>query len=523
MIRRHTTTLRLALMAADAASAVALFVVVSIIRFGVERWSSAWTDVGVDPIPLAAGFAATWTTILWVLGLYRLRARWSWRSDVLDVARATILLALFTFTALFWFKLPNVSRLFLILLLGAQGGVTLASRLALRAFFRWIRGRGYNARFVLVVGTGPEAERFANRVEARRELGLRVIGHVAVAASSVAAAVSAGARSAAAAGASLAPAPPSSSARLGAGPGGVSDSSDDPPPELALADPGLAPAAVSRPILGDLETIEQILHEHVVDEVAICLPPAAWPIVEPVTRLCEEVGKIVRIPLDRVNLSLPGARLEDFEGTPILSFVYGPDRAVALVLKRMLDVVLAAVALVVLSPLLLAVAAVIRLREGPPILFRQVRVGLHGRPFVLYKFRTMVPDAEARLAELLDLNEIDGQAFKLSNDPRLTPTGRILRRASLDELPQFWNVLRGEMSIVGPRPPLPREVAAYDLWHRRRLSMKPGITGLWQVSARREEDFDRWVELDLAYIDRWSLWLDFKIMARTIPAMLQGR
>ncbi|GIW19978.1 MAG: hypothetical protein KatS3mg065_0274 [Chloroflexota bacterium] len=234
-------------------------------------------------------------------------------------------------------------------------------------------------------------------------------------------------------------------------------------------------------------------------------------------------GRSSGSPSRSVAFTLPGGRLEDFDGTPILSLVYGPDRAVGLALKRVLDILGAAFALVILSPILLGIAALIRLREGPPILFRQTRIGLHGRPFTLYKFRTMIPDAEARLDELLALNEVDGQAFKLSNDPRLTRTGRFLRRTSLDELPQFWNVLRGEMSIVGPRPPLPREVAAYDLWHRRRLSMKPGITGLWQVSARHEEDFDRWVELDLAYIDRWSLWLDLKIMARTIPAMLQGR
>ena len=135
----------------------------------------------------------------------------------------------------------------------------------------------------------------------------------------------------------------------------------------------------------------------------------------------------------------------------------------------------------------------------------------------------MVPDAEARLAELEALNEVRGNAFKVTRDPRLSRTGRWLRTTSVDELPQFWNVLRGEMSIVGPRPPLPREVAGYDIWHRRRLSMKPGITGLWQVGARHESDFDRWVEIDLDYIDRWSLWLDVKIMLRTIPAMLLGQ
>jgi len=158
-----------------------------------------------------------------------------------------------------------------------------------------------------------------------------------------------------------------------------------------------------------------------------------------------------------------------------------------------------------------------------PVLFQQTRVGLHGRPFKVAKFRSMSPDAEGRLEELRIQNEIRGPAFKLTNDPRLTRTGRVLRATSLDELPQIWNVLLGQMSLVGPRPPLPSEVEGYDLWHRRRLSMKPGITGLWQVQGRREEDFDRWVELDLAYIDRWSIWLDVKIIARTIPAMFQGR
>ncbi len=192
-------------------------------------------------------------------------------------------------------------------------------------------------------------------------------------------------------------------------------------------------------------------------------------------------------------------------------------------LKRIIDLGVGGLALDLLLPLLGIVGAVVWFRDGRPILFRQTRLGLHGRPFQVVKFRRMVPDAEERLAGLEELNEIKGQAFKVTDDPRLSRTGRILRRTSLDELPQLWNVVQGQMSLVGPRPPLPAEVAGYDLWHRRRLSMKPGITGLWQVAARNDDDFDRWVQLDLAYIDRWSIWLDLKIIARTIPAMLQGR
>ncbi|HEY5489003.1 MAG TPA: exopolysaccharide biosynthesis polyprenyl glycosylphosphotransferase, partial [Candidatus Limnocylindrales bacterium] len=283
-------------------------------------------------------------------------------------------------------------------------------------------------------------------------------------------------------------------------------------------------SVVSRPMLGMLDTIESVLHERVVDEVAVCLPVRAWDLVEPVTRLCASEGKIVRIPVDG-GPQVSGGYAEDFDGTTVVSLVYGPDRALSLLAKRLYDIVVASAGLVVLSPLLLGVALYLRRTEGGPVIFRQVRIGLNGRPFQLLKFRTMVRGAESQVEQLALFNEVRGRAFKMTNDPRLTHSGGWLRRTSIDELPQLWNVLRGEMSLVGPRPPLVGEVAGYDIWHRRRLSMKPGITGLWQVSARNNPDFDRWVERDLEYIDRWSLWLDVKIMARTFPAVvyLEGR
>jgi lipopolysaccharide/colanic/teichoic acid biosynthesis glycosyltransferase len=232
----------------------------------------------------------------------------------------------------------------------------------------------------------------------------------------------------------------------------------------------------------------------------------------------------VRIPAEG-GPSVHGGYSEEFDGLTMVSLVHGPDRALALLAKRVLDVAFAAVALVVATPLLVGAAAWIRLVDGSPVVYRQWRVGLNGRAFRLIKLRTMRRGAEDEVEQLALFNEIRGRAFKMTNDPRLTRTGGLLRRTSLDELPQLWNVLRGEMSLVGPRPPLPSEVAGYDVWHRRRLSMKPGITGLWQVSARNLPDFDQWVERDLEYIDRWSLWLDLKILARTVPAVvnLQGR
>lgn len=466
LIRRHATALHLGLAAADSITAVGLFLILSYVRFG-DSWQAAWQRAGVDPYLMAAAYAATWVTLLTGLGLYRLRARWRLRTELLDVARAGVLLGLITFSTLFVLKLPDVSRLFLLMLFAAQVILTVVSRTTIRSLLRALRDRGHNLRFMLVIGTGPEARRFADRVERHRELGLRVLGFLAVT-------------------------------------------------------PG--PAQIGhRPVLGSLEQIEAVMHDHIVDEVGICLGVEDIGLIEPIARLCEEEGRIVRIPIDDYPVSLPGGRIEDFDRGKVLSLVYGPDRIVGLIVKRLLDVGIAGIALVLLIPVFAVVALLIIWSDGRPVLFRQTRVGLNGRPFQVLKFRTMVRDAEQRLAELEALNEIKGHAFKVTRDPRLTRIGRVLRMTSIDELPQLWNVLRSQMSLVGPRPPLPREVAAYDLWHRRRLSMKPGITGLWQVAARGEDDFDKWVELDLAYIDRWSVWLDLKIMVRTIPAMLQGR
>jgi lipopolysaccharide/colanic/teichoic acid biosynthesis glycosyltransferase len=179
--------------------------------------------------------------------------------------------------------------------------------------------------------------------------------------------------------------------------------------------------------------------------------------------------------------------------------------------------------LIAFSPVLLCIAAMIRVTSPGPVLFRQTRCGLGGRRFMLYKFRSMINNAEQMRAELHQLNELDGPVFKISDDPRITTVGRWLRRFSLDELPQLWNILRGDMSFVGPRPAVPEEVEQYEDWQRRRLRMRPGLTCTWVLEGRNHVDFNRWMQLDLTYIDNWSLWLDFKIFLRTIPIVLSGR
>jgi exopolysaccharide biosynthesis polyprenyl glycosylphosphotransferase len=213
----------------------------------------------------------------------------------------------------------------------------------------------------------------------------------------------------------------------------------------------------------------------------------------------------------------------DLDGTPMLTVSATPRQPVALLLKRLTDLAGAACALVVLSPVYVVAAVLVKATSPGPILFTQQRVGLNGRTFRLYKFRSMYKDAEARRSALADRNEMTGPVFKIKDDPRVTPVGKWMRRFSIDEIPQFWNVLAGDMSLVGPRPPIPSEVKQYERWQRRRLSMKPGITCLWQVSGRNAIDFDNWMKLDLAYIDTWSLRLDVQILLRTVPVVLTAR
>ncbi len=215
--------------------------------------------------------------------------------------------------------------------------------------------------------------------------------------------------------------------------------------------------------------------------------------------------------------------MEDLDGMPLLSFATTPTSQIQLMAKRALDVALSSLLLLLGLPVVTLIAGLIKLTSGGNVLFRQTRCGLNGRFFTIYKFRTMVEGAEDRRRELLHLNEMKGPVFKLRSDPRVTWLGRFLRRFSLDELPQLWNVLRGDMSLVGPRPPIPEEVAQYQRWQRRRLAMKPGLTCLWQISGRNNIDFERWMQLDLEYIDSWSPLLDLKILVKTIPAVLSGR
>ncbi len=275
--------------------------------------------------------------------------------------------------------------------------------------------------------------------------------------------------------------------------------------------------------LGPLDALPRVLHDHPVDRVLILPPLDRLGDIATIAATCHEIGVPASLVIDHDHYDLDPPQLEDLAGLRLLSFEHRPKAPASLGLKHTLDVLAGALLLVLVSPLFLLVALGILITMGRPIFFSQERAGLFGRSFRMLKFRTMERDADARRETLAHLNETDGPTFKAHDDPRITVFGRLLRRSSLDELPQLLHVVAGKMSLVGPRPLPKAEQQAIRGWRRRRLSMKPGITGLWQVSGRSEIGFEAWMRLDLDYVDRWSLGLDAWILLRTIPAVLRGK
>ena len=270
------------------------------------------------------------------------------------------------------------------------------------------------------------------------------------------------------------------------------------------------------------EQFTQALIEMPVAEVVFAVAPESYAALPPYAKICEQLGLKTRIVIDVYTPEISKLATEQLHGIPLLTLNPTTQNFGALTFKLFADRVIALVLLALLSPLLTLIAAAVKLTSAGPVLFRQERCGLNGARFILLKFRSMVADADQMKPALEGANEMRGWAFKIKDDPRVTPVGRLLRRFSLDELPQLWNVLRGDMSLVGPRPARPEELERFHLWERRRLSMKPGMTGLWQVTGRNRIPNEQWVARDLQYIDTWSLGLDLRIMLKTIWVVLRG-
>ena len=346
-----------------------------------------------------------------------------------------------------------------------------SARLILRFWLAHIRRRGRNLRDVLVVGTNPRAVWFAEKMKTKPELGYRIAGFVDDAWAGI--------------------------------------------EEFRKTDYAL---------VGNLNDFPLLLRDRVVDEVVIGLPiESFYTKISEIVAHCMKQGIIIRLVSEIFNPTLAKLRTEEFEDSSIITFYTGGMHGWPVLVKRALDLSLSVVLLIILAPLFLVTALLIKATSPGSVFFIQERVGLNKRKFHLYKFRTMIADAEKKLFELEHLNEVNGPVFKIRNDPRITPIGKFLRMTSMDELPQLINVLKGEMSLVGPRALPVRDCDGFDQdSHRRRFSVRPGITCLWQVNGRSDVPFEKWMELDMQYIDQWSLWLDLKILLRTVPAVLRA-
>jgi exopolysaccharide biosynthesis polyprenyl glycosylphosphotransferase len=273
-----------------------------------------------------------------------------------------------------------------------------------------------------------------------------------------------------------------------------------------------------------VQQLTSVITNQPVDEVLVALPIDKYgSLVETIVRHCEEQGIIVRVRTEMSHLHIARSYVDELQGVPVVTIQSGPADSWQLIMKRVIDVAGSAALLVALAPLFAVVGWLIRKDSPGPVFFTQERIGFNKRPFRLIKFRTMVDGSDQQQHMLEHLNEVEGPVFKIKNDPRVTRVGRLLRRFSIDELPQLVNVLKGDMSLVGPRPLPVRDVERIELqWHKRRFSIRPGITCLWQVNGRSNIGFDDWVRMDLDYIDKWSLGLDVRILLKTIPAVLRG-
>lgn len=374
-------------------------------------------------------------------------------------------------SVIFFFDRAVFSRsLFILFLFFAFAFLTL-EKIVLRLVLGSLRRRGYNYRQIVIVGTREKARRFNQLLHQHADWGIRVAGFV------------------------------------------------------QASDPPLQHYVDGYEVLGHVSDLIEICKGRTVDEVVFCLPKDIALNAESYLRELEKLGITMRVVLDFYQMDDARKELEFFhEEIPILTFHNKTLDAQQLLAKRMLDIAGSLVGLGILAALCPFIALAIKLESVGPVFFTQKRVGESGRVFRCWKFRTMVVDAEAKKAQLSAYNEMNGAIFKIRNDPRVTRVGKFLRTTSLDELPQFWNVFKGEMSLVGTRPPTPDEVARYENWHRRRISIKPGITGMWQVSGRnRIDDFDEIVKLDLKYIDQWNLWLDLKILCKTLGVVMARR
>jgi exopolysaccharide biosynthesis polyprenyl glycosylphosphotransferase len=414
---------------------------------------------------------ALWYGIFSMFGLYDSRRMSHRIADAVDTLAATTTGTFAISLAALVLRIRMITARFVLVFWVTVTILTVMERWLLRSGLERLRLRGRNLRNMLIVGTNPRATEFAKKIEARPELGYRIMGFV--------------------------------------------------------DQEWVGLEAFNRSgysLVSNLNNLPGFLGENVVDEVVIVLPVRSLHThAARIAALCEEQGIITRILSNIFDLKVARAEAEEFDGGTLITHYTGAVEGWPGLVKRGLDIILSAVLLVLFAPLMMVVAALIKFTSPGPVMFTQHRLGYNKRRFKIFKFRTMTVDAEQRIKELERLNEVSGPVFKIKKDPRNTPIGTLLRKISIDELPQLFNVLKGDMSLVGPRPLPVRDYEGFNQdWQRRRFSVRPGMTCLWQINGRSSIPFEKWMQLDLQYIDTWSLWLDFEILFRTIPAVLKG-
>lgn len=470
MFSRHSRMLGVVYALADAALALASFWIAHAARARLH-----------DLRPLYPVYFYLWiipaTIILWlvtgwVTGAYRGVQDRALRRSVLDPLKVAVIAPVLLFAFISIFKVEFISRALLLLYAACDFLLMMAFRLA--AYRARLSASIAGFRNFLVIGWTNETIEIAKIIELSEPNGMRLAGFAL------------------------------DRARA---------------PEGALPQAGLR-----RPYpVYEMRDLPGLLRRHVIDEVIFAVGQEDLARLDEAFLICEQEGVRTRLSLSFFPHALSRVSFDRLRGTPLLTFSPTPEDEYLMLLKRAADFTMAAALLIVLSPLFAALAVLIKLTSRGSVFYRQTRCGLGGRKFTLYKFRSMREGADLKREELAALNESDGPVFKIKNDPRRTPAGRLMRRLSLDELPQLLNILKGDMSFVGPRPPLPEEVEHYERWQRRRLRMSPGLTCLWALEGRSQLNFNRWMELDLEYIDHWSPLLDWKILLKTIPVVLLGR
>jgi exopolysaccharide biosynthesis polyprenyl glycosylphosphotransferase len=464
----HRRIAQLADALTTALSFAIAFVVWNWLRTSVPNTFGLEIKISLDLYWAVALFSVIWVIVFAELNAYTYQRFTSLQRETGLVAKTSILGTLLVFGLIFVLRIGYIPRTYVAVFFLFNFGCLISEKIIMFNIAKKVRESGRNRKRIIVVGNAAITSSFIKIVEANIGWGLDIVGV-------------------------------------------VSNSTAD------------WESLYGEMVLGKLEEMEDILHNHQVDEVIICALAKEFGEVESVFDLCEREGVQVRLSSEFFGRLAKRITVDYVYGLPIISFILGPDNEWELYAKRAIDIVAGLVGLIVLSPAFLMIALLIKVTSPGPVFYRLKVVGFNKKPFTIWKFRTMMVNADALKSELMKYNEMSGPVFKIRSDPRITGVGRILRKYSIDELPQLWSVLKGDLSLVGPRAPGPHEFINYKSWHRRKLSIKPGLTCLWQVNGRnRIADFDQWCQLDLEYIDNWSLCLDFRILLRTIRTVLRG-